>query len=114
MVISPEEKRKFPRIKLYTPLHYQIRGIPEFYNTVSDDISLGGIGFMNNKFVAPQTPVTLEINLLSRVLRPTGRIAWSWPLAHSDRYRLGVEFVELDPGERNYLSDYIDMQRGKL
>lgn len=114
MAISFSEKRNSPRIKLHRPLRYQIRGRREFYNTISDDISTGGIGFVNNKFIAPLTPVMLEINILSRILRPVGIVAWSYPLPHSNRYRLGMEFLELDPGEKNYLKDFIDMQRNRL
>lgn len=109
-----KEKRNFPRIKLRIPLRYQIRGKPEFYNTVSSDISLSGIGFTDDKFITPNTCAGLEINLLSRVLRMQGKIVRSSPVAHSDKYRLGVEFLEWDPPEKNYLKDFIDMQMGKL
>ncbi|MFA5410331.1 MAG: PilZ domain-containing protein [Candidatus Omnitrophota bacterium] len=109
-----EDKRRFPRVELKTPLRYQVRGSPESNNCVSDDISVGGIRCINNGFIAPSTNVMLEINLLSRVLNPVGRIAWASPLAHSERYRLGIEFIELGDSEKNYLSDYINMQRGRL
>lgn len=109
-----EEKRLTPRIKLSTPLRYQIRGEPEFNTTVSDDISVGGLSFYESKFIAPKTPLNLEINVLSRILRPMGRVAWSSPLPHSDRYRLGIEFLEFNLKEKDYLSDYIDMQTGQL
>lgn len=114
VAVSFSEKRDFSRIKLHSPLRYQIRGRHEFYNTISDNISVGGIGFVNNKFIAPLTPLMLEINVLSRILRPIGRVAWSHPLPHSNRYRLGMEFLELNPGEKNYLKDFIDMQRATL
>ncbi len=114
MAIKPEEKRRFPRINLHTPIRYQIRGLPEFDNMVSDNISIGGIGFIGNKFIAPSTPVMLEVNILSRILKPIGKIAWSQPLPHSDRNRLGIEFLELDPIEKNYLQDFINMQLGQL
>lgn len=114
MVIKLEEKRHCPRINFHTPIRYQIRGTSEFDNAISDNISTGGISFINNKFIAPATPVMLEINVLSRILRPIGKIAWSSPLPHSYRNRLGIEFLELDPQEKNYLADYIKMQMGQL
>lgn len=114
MAAAVEEKRRFSRITLHSPLRYQIRGLSEFHNTLSNDISLGGVSFNNSRFIASNTAVALEINVLSRSLRPIGRVAWSSPLPHSDRYHLGIEFLEFDPKEKNYLSDYIDMQRGKL
>ena len=114
MITGTEEKRRLPRIKLKTPLRYQIRGLPELNETVSDNVSLGGIGFINDRFIAPKTLVMLEINVLSRVLRPLGKIAWAASLPRSDNYRIGVEFLELDRGEKNYLTDYVDMQMGRL
>jgi c-di-GMP-binding flagellar brake protein YcgR len=105
-----EEKRRFPRIKLKSPMRYQIRGLPDFDNAICDNISAGGIGFLSNKFIAPRTLVMLEINLLSRILRPIGKIAASVPLPHCDRNRLGVEFLELDNKEKLYLQNYINMQ----
>ena len=105
-----EEKRRFPRIPLRIPLHYQVRGTSKFNNTIINDISLGGLGFTNNEFIAPNTALALELDILFRVLGPIARVAWSSPLPHSDRSRLGVEFLELDPRDKNYLSDYIDMK----
>jgi len=114
MASTVEEKRNFPRIKIRTPISCQIKNTHEFNNTVCGDISLGGVGFINNKFIAPQTPVELEINILSRILRPRGRTIWATHLSHSDRYRSGIEFLALDLQEKNYLKDFIDMQMGKL
>lgn len=112
-MVGLKEKRRFPRIPLRIPLHYQVRGTPKFNNTIINDISLGGLSFTNNEFIAPNTALTFELDILSRVLKPIGRVSWSSPLPHSDRSRLGVEFLELDPRDKNYLSDYIDMQAAK-
>lgn len=108
------EKRRFPRLKIASPLHYQIRGLAKTANTLINNISLGGIGFIDNQFIPPNTPIMLEMNLLSRPLRPAGKIAWSSPIPHSDRYYSGVEFTEFSSEEKKYLQDYLDMQMGKL
>lgn len=101
-------------MKLRMPLRYQIRGESGYHNTVSDDISISGIGFIDNEFLAPNTYAMLEFNVLSRVLRPIGRVVRANPLPHSDRYRLGLEFIECSKGEKNYLGDFINMKRGTL
>lgn len=110
----PEEKRQSPRVNLRTAIRCQVRGEPHFDNAISDDISVGGMSFVGNNFIAPATPVMLEVNVLSKVLRPIGRIAWTQPLPHSDRNRLGIQFLELDPIEKNYLADFINMHTYKL
>ncbi len=110
MATAPEEKRSFPRLRMKTALRYHARGIAEFTNAVSENLSAAGIGFIGEKFIAPKTPLMMEINLLSRILNPIGEVAWAAPLQHSDRYRLGIKFVEFDLKDRNYLSDYLNMQ----
>jgi len=112
--LGKEEKRRFGRVNLHAPVRYQIRGVSEFDNTVSEDISVGGVAFNGFKFIPPATPLMLEINLLSKVLHPIGRVSWCQPLSHSNRNRLGVEFLELESSEKRYLSDYINMQTGQL
>ena len=115
MELAFEEKRHFPRIGLRTPLYCKIRGTGGCKNAISDNISLGGMGFTNDKFIAPKTTlVCLQLNILSRVLNPIGQIAWANSLPHSNKYQVGVEFLELDPSEKNYLKDFIDLQMGKI
>jgi len=105
-----EEKRHFPRIKFKSPVSLQVRGESGLENTTCDNISEGGIGFINNKFIAPETLVNLEINVLSRILRPIGKVVSSLSLPHSARNRLGIEFLEFDHNEKEYLRNFINMQ----
>ena len=95
-------------------VRYSISGQPQFGNTVCNDISLGGACLSDNQFIAPQTEVDLEINLLSSLLRARGKVAWAYPLPHSDRYHWGVEFQQMPLQEKNYLKDFIDLQLGRI
>jgi len=108
--LKKEEKRCFRRINLHTPIRYQVRGESVFDNTLSDNISEGGLAFNSPKFIPPNTTVMLEIGLFSRMLYPIGRVSWCQPLAHSDRNRLGIEFLELSSSEKSFLSDYINIK----
>jgi c-di-GMP-binding flagellar brake protein YcgR len=105
-----EENRSSFRIKLQAPLRYQIRGKPEFNNTVTNNISLGGLSFSNSSFIPLDTLLMLQVNILSRVVNPIGRIAWANSVPRSDRYQFGVEFMEMDMAEKRYLTDYVDMK----
>lgn len=109
-----QEKRKTPRVALRAPICFWAKGTHAFNNTISYDISLGGIGCISDNFIAPQTPVVLEISFFSFLLKAIGKISWASPLPHSDRYRLGMEFLEFDPKDKNILAEYIDMQTNKL
>lgn len=107
---NPKERRLFPRFGLSTSLRYQIRGTQEYSNVICDDISLGGVGFVNNEFLRPGALVLLEIKVMSKVLHPIGKISRSQPLTHSNRFKVGMQFVEFDPIDKGYLSDYIHMR----
>ena len=114
MINRLEEYRQTPRVKLQDEVRYQIRGKPVYSHTISDNISCGGMSFSNGRFLAPDTLLMLEVNVLSRVLKPVAKVRWANSVAHTDRYKYGVEFLEMDSEDKKYLSDYIDMQSGRL
>ena len=113
-IFDQEEKRRSPRIRLGAPLRYQVRGAPEFRNALSENISRDGVSFTCANFLAPSTHLMLEMSILSRALTSAARVAWAKPIVHSDNYRLGVEFVELNPKERDYIGDYIDTRLNRF
>jgi len=110
ILTNSKENRIFPRVDFHSQLRYQLRGKPEFDNVLCNDISCGGVRFTSERFIPTSTLVMLEINVLNRVLRPIGKVAWSTPVAHSDRKQTGVEFMEFNTLERNYLKDFVNMQ----
>ncbi|MBI5144693.1 MAG: PilZ domain-containing protein [Candidatus Omnitrophica bacterium] len=114
MVARIEEKRRFPRIKIEVPLRYQIRGIPEMHHTIANNLSVGGLGFFSEQFIASSAILMLEVNILSRMLNLIGRVAWASPLSHSNNYCMGIEFLELGTREKEYIQDYIGVQQAKL
>lgn len=111
MAIKLAEKRRFPRIGFRAPIKYQVRGRPENGCSVSDNISARGLRLRLDKFITPSTLLTFEISVLSKTVRPVGQVAWISRIPYSDRYKSGVEFVELDPREESYLKDYINIVR---
>jgi hypothetical protein len=109
-VAKQKENRCFPRLEFHSKIRYQFRGKPIFDSGISRDISYGGLRFTNEQFIPISTLVMLEINVLNRILRPIGKVAWSMPLAHSNRNQTGIEFVEFNREDQNYLKDFINMQ----
>ncbi|MCK9430303.1 MAG: PilZ domain-containing protein [Candidatus Omnitrophica bacterium] len=110
ILAKAKENRIFPRVGFYSQIRYQVRGKQDFDNVLGNDISCGGLKFTSEKFIPVSTLLMLEINVLNRVLRPFGKVAWSMPLAHSDRNQTGVEFVDFDKLEKNYLKDFVNLQ----
>ncbi|MDP2940747.1 MAG: PilZ domain-containing protein [Candidatus Omnitrophota bacterium] len=109
-----KEKRHSERINLHVPVRFQARGCAAASNGLSEDISRGGLSLICDNFFPTQTALMLEIGLPLHLLRPIGRIAWSQPLPRSNKNRLGIEFLEFDRRERNYLGDYISLRQGKF
>jgi len=70
------------------------------------------LAFSVLKFIPPATPVMLELNLLCKTLYPIGKVSWCQPLPHSDKNRLGIEFIEFDQTEKTFLSDYVNIKTG--
>jgi hypothetical protein len=95
-------------------VRYQLRGKSVFDSGISRDISCGGLRLTNEEFIPASTLLMLEINVLNRVLKPVGKVAWSVPLAHSHRSQTGIKFVEFDIRQRGYLNDFINMQNVKF
>jgi|WetSurMetagenome_2_1015567.scaffolds.fasta_scaffold516349_1 hypothetical protein len=109
MALFSYEKRQSARIKFSSPLRYQIRGNSVVNNAVGDNISLGGMAFINECSIPRFSTVMLEFNILSQRIQPVGQVIRATPLPHSDRYQLGIEFVEIDPNQKNYLEKYLKM-----
>lgn len=111
---NPAEKRRFERVSLTTPMRFQVRGSPAFDNSVLEDICVGGACFLSDKFIPVSTPLMLELNVLSRILHPIGKVAWTAALPRSGRNRIGIEFLELNQVEKNYLGDFITLKRSNF
>lgn len=113
MVVMEKQKenRCTVRLDFHSAIRYQVRGKSDFGRGISNDISCGGLRLINKEFIPASKLVMLEINVLNRILKPIGKVAWSMALAHSNRIQTGIEFVEFNNIERNYLKDFIDMRR---
>ena len=116
MVLGQEKKenRISCRLNFYSRIRYQFRGKPDFDSGISKDISSGGLRLANERFIPSATLVMLEINVLNRILRPVGKVAWSTALMYSNRNQTGIEFVEFNRIERDYLKDFIQFYRSLL
>lgn len=114
MSLTKREQRVLPRVNSRLNVRCQVRGKPACSWGVTYDISASGIAFISDRFIAPRTELNLELNVMHKVLKPAGRIAWASAVPYSGRYRLGVEFIEFDIIEKNYLADYLHIQKNRV
>ena len=105
---SIKEKRKFPRINAKFPIRYQIKRGGFFASALTDDLSLSGARLNADRFFPQGLKLNLELNILSKIINPVGRVIWSDPSPRTNRYRLGIEFIKINSLDKDYLSDYIN------
>ncbi len=101
-------KRRLRRYNLEVPVKYYVRGNQAALGTVtSDDISAGGVGITGDVFIPPATNLMIEFMLAKRCVCSIGKVAWVNVSSRSSRYRMGVEFLEMNPLDREYLKKYL-------
>ncbi|MCM8800821.1 MAG: PilZ domain-containing protein [Candidatus Omnitrophica bacterium] len=110
MAIIPKERRRFLRVNFKQPLRYQVLGLGVLKNTITEDISLGGIGFINEEFIPTGTVIKLGFNVFLSYIEVLGKIVWVQLVPYSDRYRFGVEFRNLDLKANKSISDFLELQ----
>ncbi|MFH1441541.1 MAG: PilZ domain-containing protein [Candidatus Omnitrophota bacterium] len=108
------DKRHSPRIDFRLPLRCQIRGKSEISGLLTKNICIEGISFNSDSFIAPNTCLNLEIALLNRRINTTGQVVRVNHIPRSDKFDMGIKFVELSSEQKKLLSDYINMRRQSL
>jgi len=91
------ERRQFRRIKTSSPIEYRFLNSSRFTNSVTCDISEGGVSFIVDGPVPVGTHLHFEVKLKNRPQPIYGiaRITWAAKEPYSPRYRIGLEFTEV-------------------
>ena len=73
------------------------------------DISQGGVSFITKEFIPKQTLLDLKLTLENSGLfiEASARVSWVIKKVHSDKYEVGVEFINVSKKSMGYLIDYI-------
>jgi len=108
-VALKKEKRQHRRINVKFPIRYQIRRGGFFASGLTKDLSLSGTCLNADRFFPQGINLNLQLNILSRIIGPVGKVVWSQPLAYSNQYQMGIEFIEVNPQDKNYLSDFLSL-----
>ena len=106
------ERRKFVRVSSDYPV--QLKHVPQNYpiqvhNSMSQDISEGGLQLSSFYFYPVHCKMTFEI-FVSQDTEPisgVGRVVWVEQLPYQDRYKVGIEFSELNDDHRTHLRQVI-------
>ena len=96
------------------PVSYSIRGRSQHAATLSKNVSAGGLGLLSDEFVAPRTLLNLQFSVLQKFFSIYARTKWISSVPSSEKYYFGLEFLELQPKDQEYLSDYVKLQEGSI
>jgi c-di-GMP-binding flagellar brake protein YcgR len=109
--VLQEERRRFPRVRAHIPVNYRLKMQNKIKATLSRDISEGGIRLWIEGYIPINANFLLEMNLpkIYKMIRLVARVAWVLRIPHSDRYQLGLEFIEINQAHKKDLTEYIKM-----
>ncbi len=92
---SQNERRQFKRVGHSEAVEFQYKSDFMGNGSLSCDLSESGIRLTVNDFVALGTEMFLQIRLgAENFVSCNGRVVWVRQLPHSERYQLGVEFMD--------------------
>jgi len=89
-----EERRKYPRTEISFPLECKMLPDAGYFYTVSKNLSLAGIKIISDQFIPKDSIVRLHVNFIDMVIDIKARVTWCSKQRTSDRYTVGLEFVE--------------------
>jgi hypothetical protein len=107
------DQRRFPRIAaehavLVTKTKAGTETLEEFAKTRS--LGLGGCMFLSDEPLGLGSVIEVLISLAGRVVPTTARVVYE--RANDRRFEIGVEFLRLDPGDRQFLQSFFDAESG--
>ena len=105
-----EERRSAPRIRAYRPVRLHNPSTPQVIETLTKDLSIGGLRCVSPTLLPVSTELNLELVLSTgdEPLTMRGRMAWFQVLPQSEQFDLGISFLDLAPRTKRRLSAYLE------
>jgi len=102
-------QRRFPRIAAEHAVMVTKAGaeaLEEFAKT--RDLALGGCMFLSDEPLGAGSVIELLISVSGRVVPTTARVVYE--NASDRRFEVGVEFLRLDPADREFLQSSLELR----
>lgn len=128
-IAYPKERRRFPRLNEYIFILCQFME-KEKMNIIKGftaNISAGGLMFETDRFISADCVFILEIyQPLGRSRREisaistSAKVKWIMQIDNaekyegSNRYRIGVKFIDINDGDRKAITEYVQDNLRKL
>jgi len=108
------ERRRCVRIPENLPIVYEVVPGQTRKEYVTKDISQIGMRFLVNEFIPKESRLRIKISFHGTLfnLETWVKCVWIRKMPYSDRYEIGVEFVDMPSKAADYLvsfiKDYLD------
>lgn len=105
------ERRAHPRLRVYHPVRLHRPGVPQMVETLTKDMSAGGIQCLSSTLFPVSTDVEVELILMNGEgpFTARGQTRWFRMIANSDQFDVGISFLDLSPQNKRRLSAYLDL-----
>ena len=103
------ERRKFIRIPENSQISYEILSELKAMDYIIKDISQGGVRFFVHEFIPRNSILKIKLTLAKTTFyfEALAKLVWIKEDALSERYEVGVEFVNIPRNATEHLIDYI-------
>jgi c-di-GMP-binding flagellar brake protein YcgR len=105
-----EERRKFIRLDSELNVNYNpIDNASEKKETISKDVSIGGIRVGLPDKISPGTRIRMEISLPNEMekIAIVGEVIWQLVQKPGGTIETGIKYIEMNPHDRNKLTNYL-------
>ena len=104
-----DERRRWTRLRAYAPIKYRFLKEDRFECSITCDISEGGVGLLIDEPLPCGICLYFQIKLHDRPQPAYGiaRVAWTAKDLYSEKYRAGLEFIEISSDSRMSIADFI-------
>ena len=105
-----QERRRAARIRCVLPLRLYPPGEAKVIQTLTKDLSEGGLRCLSPVAKPVKTLLSVEIDLGpgKKPLTLRAHTVWFQEIPHSEQFYLGIAFQDLSSHHRELLSRYID------
>jgi c-di-GMP-binding flagellar brake protein YcgR len=105
-----DERRRSPRYRAYLPVRIRPQGSARVTETLTRDLSEGGLRCLSPIVspVASDVEVELTLGTGAEAVSLKGRTTWFQAISDSDQFDLGIAFADVAPPDQRRLSTYLE------